>query len=82
MIRYEVRRKDGRPVDPNILERFYGAPWRSVLGRLHHRHDGYVHTIYERCIEFKIYRFVQPQAPSSGGAGSPTHATLDDHTCS
>jgi hypothetical protein len=56
MIRYEIRRDDGQLENSNILERFYGATWQSVLDRLHHRHDGYLFAIYDKCRQLRIYR--------------------------
>ena len=58
-IRYEIREENGLPVGTEIIKRFYGATWRSIMGRLNHRHDGYLLTIYEKNQPLKIYRIFE-----------------------
>ena len=60
MIRYEIRNQNGRLVDINILKRFYGSTWQSILDRLYHRHDGFLLSIHERERELRIYRILAP----------------------
>lgn len=56
MNRYEIRNEKGLDVDENILERYYGNSWRSVLDRLNHKYDGYLMTIHHQDFELHIYR--------------------------
>lgn len=58
MNRYEIRRTDGRHVENNILVRYFGNTWKSVLNRLNHNYDGYLMSIHDRYEEFKIYRIL------------------------
>ena len=59
MIRYEIREESGLPVETDLLRRYYGAIWRSIMDRLNHCHDGYLLTIYESNRPLKIYRIVE-----------------------
>ena len=56
MDRYEIRHEKGLDVDENILERYYGNSWKSVLDRLNHKYDGYVMTIHHQDFELQVYR--------------------------
>jgi hypothetical protein len=56
MNRYEIRNEKGLDVDEDILERYYGNSWRSVLDRLNHKYDGYLMTIHHQDFELHIYR--------------------------
>ena len=56
MNRYEIRNEKGFDVDEDILERYYGNSWRSVLDRLNHKYDGYLMTIHHQDFELHIYR--------------------------
>ena len=56
MDRYEIKHEKGLDVDEDILERYYGNSWKSVLGRLNHKYDGYVMTIHHQDFEFHVYR--------------------------
>lgn len=56
MDRYEIRHEKGLDVDEDILERYYGNTWKSVLGRLNHKYDGYVITIHHQDFELHVYR--------------------------
>ena len=56
MGRYEIRNAEGRDVDENILERFYGNCWKVVLDRLNHQYDGYLMTIHQRNFKYHIFR--------------------------
>jgi hypothetical protein len=69
MPRYEVRSDTGRQLDIAILVKFYGSTWLAILGRLNHRHDGYLFTLYEKNQLFKVYRVVEhgDWKPNPGG---------------
>ena len=54
--RYEIRNEEGRGVNNNILERYYGNSWKAVLDRLNHRYDGYLMTIHQQDFEYHVYR--------------------------
>ena len=56
MNRYEIRNEKGFDFDEDILERYYGNSWRSVLDRLHHKYDGYLMTIHHQDFELHVYR--------------------------
>ena len=56
MNRYEIRNEKGFDVDEDILERYYGNSWRSVLDRLNHKYDGYLMTIHHQDFELHVYR--------------------------
>ena len=56
MNRYEIRNEKGFDFDEDILERYYGNPWRSVLDRLNHKYDGYLMTIHHQDFELHVYR--------------------------
>lgn len=56
MSRYEIRTAEGRDVDKNILERFYGNSWKVVLDRLNHQYDGYLMTIHQQTFKYHVYR--------------------------
>jgi hypothetical protein len=58
MIRYEIRGDDGQNLDTLLLERYYGATWRSILDRLNHRFDGYLFTLHDDNQPFNIYRII------------------------
>ena len=56
MVRYEVRGDDGQNLELALLERYYGATWRSILDRFNHRFDGYLFTLHEKNQPINIYR--------------------------
>jgi hypothetical protein len=58
MSRYEIRNAEGRDVDKNILERYYGNSWKVVLDRLNHQYDGYLMTIHQQNFEYHVYRVI------------------------
>ncbi len=53
---YKIRNEKGLDVDEDILERYYGNSWRSVLDRLNHKYDGYLMTIHHQDFELHVYR--------------------------
>ena len=53
---YEIKTENGRDLDVNILEDYYGNFWRSVLDRLDHKYDGYLMTIHDQDFELHVYR--------------------------
>ncbi|UCF95304.1 MAG: hypothetical protein JSW39_14525 [Desulfobacterales bacterium] len=55
---YEIINEEDQRVTLDILARFYGNLWRSVLDRLNHTYDGYVLTIHDRNCAFRIYRIL------------------------
>ncbi len=56
MCHYEIRNEKGLDFDENIMERYYGNSWRSVLDRLNHNFDGYLMTIHDQDFVLHVYR--------------------------
>ena len=56
MSHYEIRNTEGRDIDNNILERYWGNSWKVVLDRLNHRYDGYLMTLHPQNYKYYVYR--------------------------
>jgi len=72
MEKYEIRNDKGQNICPGILILHYGKQWKSILDRLHHRHDGYIITITYQGTRFRVHRNIQ-QIPDNLRKSSHLH---------